>query len=392
MSSVPFGGYQNQIYREGLQGQRPSLPMAAGDLQQLAEERMTPEAYGYVAGGASSEDTMRANLEAFRRWRIVPRMLRDVGTRDLTTEVLGTPLSAPVMLAPVGVQSIVHPEAELAVARAATDVGVPVVLSTASSFTLEEVAKTVGEAPKWFQLYWPSDDELAASLLQRATGAGYDAIVVTLDTWILGWRPRDLGRAYLPFLQGEGIANYLADPVFRSRLERSPEEDPVAAVQYFTSIFSDPTVTWERLDLIRENTTKPILLKGILDPDDARMALEHGMDGIVVSNHGGRQVDGAIGALDALPGVVAAVGGRVPVLMDSGVRTGSDAFKAIALGAAAVLLGRPWVYGLATGGEDGVRHVLRNFLADLDLAFALSGCRTLADVSPANLTRAGRGG
>ena len=387
MSTEPFGAYQNAIYREGLQGRRPELPIDVDELQRLASERMTPEAYGYVAGGASSEDTMRANLDAFRRWRIVPRMLRDVGTRDLSTTVLGTDLSAPVLLAPVGVQSIVHADAELAVARAASDVGVPVVLSTASSTTLEQVAETVGDAPKWFQLYWPSDDELAASFLQRATGAGYDAVVVTLDTWILGWRPRDLQQAYLPFLQGEGVANYLADPVFRSRLDRSPEEDPVAAIQHFTAVFSDPTVTWERLDLIRENTTLPILLKGILHPDDARRALEHGMDGVVVSNHGGRQVDGAVGALDALPGVVAAVDGEVPVLFDSGVRTGSDAFKAVALGAAAVLLGRPWVYGLAAGGEDGVRHVLRNFLADLDLAFALSGCRTLAEAGPDNLTR-----
>ena len=381
---VPFANYQYEIYLAGLGGARPTQPMAIDGLEARAREVMTPEAYGYVAGAASSEDTARANLEAFRRWRIVPRMLRDVGARDLRTSVLGTAMPAPVMVAPIGVQSQVHPEAELAVARAAASLGVPMILSTASSTPMEDVAAAIGEGPRWYQLYWPRDPELARSFVQRAEKAGYAAIVVTLDTSILAWRPRDLELAYLPFLKGEGIANYLTDPVFMDGVDGS---DPQAAVWKFTTLFGDPTKTWSDIATLREHTSLPIVLKGILHPDDARAALDAGVDGIVVSNHGGRQVDGAIGALDALPGVVAAAGGRVPVLFDSGIRTGADAVKAIALGASAVLLGRPVMWGLALGGEDGVRTVLRSFLADLDLSMALSGFTKLDQLSPAILVR-----
>ena len=386
-SDVPFANYQYEIYLGGMAGRRPELPLTYDGLEARAREVLDGPAYDYVAGGVGSEDTMRANLEAFRRWRIVPRMLRDVGVRDLSTEVLDTPLKAPVLLAPVGVQSIIHAEAELAVARAAASTGTPVVLSTAASNTLEDVAEAMGETPRWFQLYWPNDPELAASFLRRAEAAGYSAIVVTLDTWLLAWRPRDLQSAYLPFLQGEGIANYLSDPVFRDGLQKTPEEDPQAAVGKWAGVFTNPTVTWDQLNFLREHTSLPILLKGILHAEDARRAVQSGMDGIVVSNHGGRQVDGAIGALDALPNVVAAVPEDFPVLLDSGVRTGADVFKALALGARAVLLGRPYVWGLAVGGEDGVRQVIRSVLAELDLTIALSGCTTLAEVGPETLAR-----
>jgi L-lactate dehydrogenase (cytochrome) len=300
-------------------------------------------------------------------------MLRNIEQRDLRVEVLGTPLPAPVMLAPIGVQSIVHPDGELAVARAASSLGVPMIASTAASYSLEEIASANGDGPRWFQLYWPREEELAASFLSRAEHAGYRAIVVTLDTFMLAWRPRDLANAYLPFLNSIGIANYLSDPVFLAPLAEPPEKDPQSAVLRFLSLFSDPTVTWERLGFLREHTTLPILLKGILHPKDARRAVDAGVDGLIVSNHGGRQVDGAIGALDALPGVVDAVSGAVPVLFDSGVRTGADAIKALALGARAVLLGRPYMWGLALGGENGVRAVVRSFLADLDLTLGLSG-------------------
>jgi isopentenyl diphosphate isomerase/L-lactate dehydrogenase-like FMN-dependent dehydrogenase len=387
MADAPFANYQNEIYLGGLGGQTPDLPVAYDDLEAAARERLTPGAYGYVAGGAGSEDTMRANGEAFRRWRIVPRFLRDVSSRDLSTEILGTKLPAPVMMAPVGVQSIVHPEGEVAVARAAASVGVPMILSTASSFAMEEVADAMGDVPRWYQLYWPRDPAVATSFVQRAEKAGYSAIVITLDTFILAWRPRDLQTAYLPFLKAEGVANYFSDPAFRAGLEKLPEEDQQAAVMHFVGMFGDPTKTWETLGAVKEATSLPVLLKGILHPDDARRAREVGMDGIIVSNHGGRQVDGSIGALDALPGVLAAVGGDVPVLFDSGVRTGSDAFKAIALGARAVLLGRPWVWGLALAGEQGVRTVLRSFLAELDLTFALSGFTSPRELSPEALVR-----
>jgi isopentenyl diphosphate isomerase/L-lactate dehydrogenase-like FMN-dependent dehydrogenase len=278
-----------------------------------------------------------------------------------------------VLLAPVGVQSIVHPDAELASARAAAELRLPFILSTASSHSIEQVAEAMGDAPRWFQLYWPRDRELATSFLERAGAAGYRAIVVTLDTWLLAWRPRDLSLAYLPFLKGEGIANYLTDPVFRAALAAPPEDDLGPAIGHWAQQFANPSVTWDDLAWLREQTRLPILLKGILHPDDARRAVERGMDGIVVSNHGGRQVDGAVGALDALPGVRDAVPERYPVLLDSGVRTGADVVKALALGADAICLGRPYVWGLSLGGQAGVEHVLRCLLAELDLTLALTG-------------------
>lgn len=381
---MEFSGYQNEIYLGGLAGAKPELPISYADLESKAREVMSPEAYGYVAGGAGSEDTMRQNLEAFRRWRIVPRMLRDVSLRDLSTEVLGTALPAPVMLAPVGVLGIVHEEGELAVARAASALGVPFILSTASSNTLEDVAAAVGDGPRWFQLYWPNDEKIAASFVSRAEGAGYSAIVVTLDVPQLAWRPRDLQGAFLPFLTGEGIANYIADPAFLGQLDEPPEQNPTGAVLKWVSVFPHPTLTWERLSWLRERTSLPILLKGVLHPKDARRAVKAGIDGIIVSNHGGRQVDGAIATLDALPAIVEQAG-ELPVLIDSGVRTGADAVKALALGARAVLLGRPYVFGLGVGGEEGVRHVLRSFLSELELTMALSGLTKISEIDPSIL-------
>jgi len=375
-----FAGYQNEIYLRGIAGERPVHPLGWDELERAAEAALSPEAAGYLLGGASTEDTMRENLAAFRRRRIVPRMLAGVAERELACEILGTRMAAPVLLGPVGVQTIVHPEGELASARAAAAAGLPFVASTASSHPLEQVAEAGG--PRWFQLYWPCVPELTASLLGRAERAGYSAIVVTLDTTLLGWRPRDLQQAYLPFLQGIGIANYVSDPVFRASLARPPEEDQRAAVERFVEVFYNPGIAWEDLAALRELTRLPILLKGIVAPDDARRAREHGIDGVIVSNHGGRQLDGAIATLDALPGVVAAVGDELAVLLDSGVRCGADAVKALALGARAVLLGRTYMYGLAVDGEAGVHRVLRAFLADLDLALALSGHRSPAELSP----------
>lgn len=371
---------QLQIYQAGLKGASPALPVSPLLLEQKAKEVLEPRAYDYVAGAAGGERTARANLEAFYRWRIVPRMLRDVSQRDLTIQLLGRTLPAPVLLAPVGVQGIIHAEAELATARAAASLGIPSVLSTLSSRPLEPVAQACGDAPRWFQLYWTTHPEVTASLLRRAEAAGYSALVVTLDTSILGWRERDLQHPYLPFLQAEGLANFFTDPVFRSLLPRPPQEDPVAAVRLWAGICSNTALTWDDLSFLRRHTRLPILLKGILHPEDAQRALDAGMDGLIVSNHGGRQVDGAIAALDALPAVVRALNRRLPVLFDSGIRRGADAIKALALGAQAVLLGRLYVWGLALGGEMGVREVLLNFLADLDLTLALSGycsCREL---------------
>jgi lactate 2-monooxygenase len=383
----PFANFQYEIYFRGLAGETPALPTSVAELEARARERLSPEAFGYVAGGAGAELTMRANLEAFERWRIVPRMLRDVSERDLATNVLGTPLPAPVLLAPIGVQSIVHPDAELAVGRAAAAHGLPAILSTAASNTLEDVAATMGQASRWYQLYWPKERELAASFVARAAAAGYGAIVVTLDTWLLGWRPRDLQNGYLPFLKGEGVANYFSDPVFRAALERPPEEDPGPAIGHWAYQFANPSVSWADLAWLREQTDLPIVLKGIIHADDARQALDAGVDGVIVSNHGGRQVDGALGALDALPGVRDAAGEQFPVLFDSGIRTGADVFKALALGADAVCLGRPYMWGLALAGQAGVEQVLRCLLAEFDLTLALSGHTEIAQLERSALTR-----
>ncbi len=383
---APFSAYQAEIFLRGMTGERPEHPVALAELEQMVARTAEPKTAAYVFGGAGSEDTIRANLEAFRRWRIVPRMLRDVSDRDLGVTVLGTVMPAPLALAPIGAQTIVHADGELAVARAAAAVGLTMTLSTVSSYTLEEVA-AAGDGPKWFQLYWPRSRELAVSLLERAERAGYRAILLTLDTFLPGWKPRDLQGAWQPFLEGVGVANYLSDPVFLSLLERPPEEDRQAAIGQFVFQFSNPSLTWKDLEWLRARTSLPIALKGILHPDDARLAREHGADGVVVSNHGGRQVDGALATLDALPAIAEAIGDEIEVLLDSGVRTGADAVKALALGADAVLLGRPYLWGLAAGGEAGVLAVLRAALAELDLTLGLSGLRRPSDLGPEALAR-----
>jgi lactate 2-monooxygenase len=373
-----YAAYAGEIYRGG---QPPALPTDPDRLEESARAVLPSEAFWYAAGGAGSGATMRANRAAFDRWGLVPRMLRDNTARDWSTTVLGTAMPAPVLLAPIGVQSILHPDGERATARAAAGIGLPMVASTAASHTLEEMAEAGG--PRWYQLYWPTDDAVTASLLGRARAAGYAVLVVTLDTWQLGWRPHDLDAAYLPFLRGIGTAVPFSDPAFRAALARPPEEDLAAAVGYRQKIFQGTARGWSHLARLRAWWDGPIVLKGIQHPDDARAALAAGMDGVIVSNHGGRQADRAVGALTALPGVVAAVAGRAPVLFDSGIRTGADAALALALGADAVLLGRPYVYGLALDGEAGVRHVLRCVLAELDITLAVAGYATLAQLRAA---------
>jgi len=366
--------YYREIYVRGLGGEAPVIPVASEELERQAIAAMEPRAANYVGAGAGSEDTIRANAEAFRRHRIVPRMLRDVAERDLATTLLGTAMPAPLMLAPIGVQVVVDDEGELATARAAAAVGTPMIASTASHFSLEEIAAAGGEeAPRWFQLYWADDRELVESFVGRAERAGYGAIVVTVDTFVPGWKPRDLQQAWLPFLNGMGLGNYFQDPVFRAALERTPEEDVGAATGHFLGLQANPALNWDDLAWLRERTSLPILIKGIQHVDDAREALARGVDGIVVSNHGGRQVDGAIASLDALPPIAAAVGDELAVLFDSGVRTGTDVLKALALGADAVCLGRPCIWALALEGEAGVEAVLKMVLAELDLTMALCG-------------------
>jgi lactate 2-monooxygenase len=363
------GQIRDAIY---VSGESP-WPISAAEWETRAAEKLEPGPFDYIAGGAGSEATMRANLEAFERRRLRPRMLTGNTERDISVEVLGTRSPAPFLLAPIGVLSIAHADGELAVARAAAATGVPMLLSSAASHSIEEVADAMGEAPRWFQLYWINDREVTASLVQRAEASGYGAIVVTVDTLTLGWRPRDLRNAFLPFVTGEGCAQFFSDPVFRSRLERPPEEDVIAAAVTMLGTFGNLGLTWDDLAWLRGQTELPLLVKGVLTGEDALKARESGVEGVVVSNHGGRQVDGAVAALDALVEVRHALGSDPLVLMDSGIRTGADVLKALALGADAVLLGRPYAYGLAVGGQEGVETVIRHLMAETDLTLALSG-------------------
>jgi lactate 2-monooxygenase len=383
---APFATYEAEIYLRGMTGELPAFPITAAALEAHVAGSADGHTLDYVFGGAGGEDSMRANLAAFRRWRLVPRVLRDVSSVDLGMTVLGTPMPAPVILAPIAAQTIAHADGELATARAAAAVGLTQILSTVSSTSIEEVA-AAGDHAKWFQLYWPRSRELAESLVHRAERAGYRAIVLTLDRSLSGWRPRELQGAWQPFLEGIGIANYLSDPVFRSLLELTPEEDPRGAIGQFVYQFANPALTWHDLEWLRASTELPIALKGILHPDDARLAREHGIEAIVVSNHGGRQLDGEVASLDALPAIVETVGGEVEILLDSGVRSGADVVKALALGADAVLLGRPYLWGLAAGGEAGVLAVLRSVLAELELTVGLTGHTDAAELDGAALVR-----
>ena len=412
---------QGAIYSAGVAGARPRVPTAMRELEAQAMRAMSPQARGYIAGGAGREDTMHDNLTAFRAWKIVPRVLRDVEHRDTSTTLLGMTLPVPILTAPIGVLEMAHPDADLAVARAAGRAGIPMIFSNQASVPMEECAAALGSTPRLFQLYWSRSDDLVRSFVERAERCGCRGIVLTLDTSMLGWRPRDLDLASLPFLRGMGIAQYTSDPVFRRELDlpltgatgsapatritwqalgvlrdllrRTPgplahklrTDWPRKAVRRFVATYSRPSLQWSDLARLRAMTSLPILLKGILHPADARLAIDHGVDAIIVSNHGGRQIDGEIASLDALPAVVAEVAGQRPVLLDSGIRGGADVFKAIALGAAAVLLGRPYVYGLALAGEHGVAEVLRNVHAEFDLTMGLAGCTTVAGIGADNV-------
>jgi lactate 2-monooxygenase len=413
--------WQKEIYLNGFAGKRSSIKVSMQSLEGEAKQHMNEKAYAYIAGGAGNESTMDANRKAFEQWKIVPRMLRNVGERNTGIELFGRKLASPILLSPVGVLEMVHPQADVAVARAAAAMGVPYIFSNQASKSMEECAAAMGNSPRWFQLYWSKSNELVQSFVQRAERCGCTALVVTLDTTLLGWRTRDLELAYLPFLEGKGIAQYTSDPVFQKLLDEPDETEqvnrkitlqsiqglismvqhypgnnffkklksgrPIKAVRKFVSIYSNPATTWDDLLWLRKQTKLPILLKGIIHPEDARKALDFGMDGIIISNHGGRQVDGSIATLDALPKIKEVIQNKIPVLLDSGVRGGADIFKAIALGANAVCIGRPYVYGLTLAGEEGVSEVIQNLMADFELTMGLSGCKNISEINPEMLTR-----
>lgn len=385
-----FGDWQLQIYLGGLSDIRPEHPMSYEELEAAAHEAMTPQIWSYVTGGGGSEHTQRANVSAFHKWGLMPRVLQGVAQRDLTTELFGVTYPTPLMMAPVGVIALCDADGQgdLATARAAAATGVPMVASTLMEVPMEDVAAELGDTPGWFQLYPPNDREVCESLVRRAEASGWSAIVVTLDTLTLGWRPRDLSIASFPQLQGLCLANYFSDPVFRSRLERPPEEDIEAATGLWALSFGNPGLTWDDMDWIRSLTDLPLLIKGVCDPEDARKAIDHGIDGIYCSNHGGRQADGGLPAIDCLEDVVQAAAGA-PVIFDSGVRTGADVIKALAMGASAVGIGRPYAYALAAGGQAGIEHQLRCLLAETDLIMAVDGYGSLADLTPQALRRVG---
>jgi lactate 2-monooxygenase len=381
MSNV--GDFQLEIYFRGLSGIRESLPLTFAELERRAHAAMPEELVAYVAGGAGNERTQEINVRAFDRWGVAPRMLVGTGKRDLSVNLFGRTLATPLMLAPIGVIGICAQDGhgDLATARAAAATGVPMIASTLSVDPMEEVVKQLGDTPGFFQLYPPNDRELAASLVHRAEAAGFAAIVVTLDTLVLGWRPRDLRLGHIPFLDGHCLANYFTDPVFRSRLERPPEAEPRLAARKWAELFGNPALSWNDLPWLRSLTKLPLILKGICHADDARRALDGGVDGIYCSNHGGRQANSGVAALDMLPAIVKACG-NAPVLFDSGVRSGEHIVKALALGARAVGIGRPYVYGLALAGTHGIVHLLRCLLAEADLLMAIDGYPTIADLTP----------
>ncbi|MDR4889576.1 alpha-hydroxy-acid oxidizing protein [Fredinandcohnia sp. QZ13] len=356
------------------------LPVSYTEWEERAKEKLAAGPFGYVNGAAGAGDTMKANVDAFKQYRIRPRICRDISKRSLDISLFGSKYPVPFLFAPIGVNSIVHADAEVAPAKSAASLGIPYILSNVSTTPMEKVAEAMGDAPRWFQLYPPVNQDLTKSFLNRAEKAGFSAIVVTIDSTLLGWRETDLRNSFLPFLTGEGMGNYFTDPVFLSMLDEPPEQNLQAACKKALSEGNNTGFSWKDLEFIKKETKLPVLLKGLTHPDDALLAVEHGADGIIVSNHGGRQLDGAIATLEALPSVCEAVEHKVPVLMDSGIRRGADIIKALALGASAVLVGRPYIYGLAVAGETGVKAVMENLIAETELQMAICGRKSISEI------------
>jgi len=395
---------QREIYVHGVAGIKPLIPIDFPSLELAAKQKLSSEAFAYIAGGAGLEFTMQANRSAWDKYAIVPRMLKSVGEATLSRTLLGHSYPLPFFLSPIGVLELAHPEGDLAVARACKETGVPMMVSNQASHSMEEISRVLAGSPWFFQLYVSRSDELVSSFVKRAEQAGANGLVITLDTTMLGWRPRDLNLAYLPFLQGKGIAQYTSDPVFQKLCRELPPDQnkkkinlhsiagllrlaakvpgpyfenlrgkALDQVRTFTSIYSRPDLDWEAIEKIKSSTRLPVILKGIQHPDDAVRAMNAGIDAIYVSNHGGRQVDGAIGSIDALAAISPVVKNKISVLFDSGIRCGADILKALALGASMVGIGRPYAYALALAGARGVEELILNLAADFELTMALAG-------------------
>ncbi|KAF8194354.1 oxidoreductase [Mycena galopus ATCC 62051] len=410
----PWSGFMLDIYR-GRKGVEPLGTVVFDEIEAKAKEKLKDYggAFMYAGGSAGTNSTYRGNQRAFEKYRIVPRMLVDATTRSLETTIFGVKYPSPIFIAPIGVQGIFSAEAELGAARAAKNIGVPFIMSTASTRSIEDVAEANGDGHRWYQLYWPAGKDVLLSILSRAKASGFTALVVTLDTMLLGWRPHDLETSYIPFGHGVGVQVGMSDPVFMARHGREPIKNPRPKFPYDSAamdkacLAGDPEAldgmflgmewlkecnsglfhSWEDLRFIRENWEGPLVLKGIQSVPDAEKALDYGVDGIIVSNHGGRQVDGAIPSLYALarimrsPTVKAAqAAGKLTILFDSGIRTGPDIIKAMALGAQGVLLGRPWLYGGIIAGQAGIEQVLKHTLTDLDTTLGLAGFASLSEI------------
>lgn len=378
--------YEQEIFAKGLSYQRPPLTFKADQWEPLAKARLSAESWGYIGGNAGTGETYQKNLESFKKWSIVPSRLVKADFPNLKTTVLGKEYPYPVALAPVGVQKIFHPQAESGAARAAAAEGVPYILSTASSTSIEDVAKANGDGARWYQLYWPSNEhnDVTISLLNRAKASGYTALVVTLDTYMLGWRPSDMDNGYNPFLRADnvGVEIGFTDPVYQKKFKEAhgkeiSEDMGTAASEWASTVFPGLSHSWEDVKFLQEHWDGPIVLKGVQSVADAKKAVEIGVQGIVVSNHGGRQQDGGAASLTMLPKIVDAVGDKLDIIFDSGIRCGADIAKALALGAKMVLVGRPYIYGLTLEGEEGVKHVIRSLLGDLDLTLHLAGVPTV---------------
>jgi lactate 2-monooxygenase len=382
----PFAAHQWQIYSKGMfEGLVPVVTTDPNALEAQAKQHLSAKSFAYVAGGAGAGLTMDANREAFKHVRLVPRMMRDTSKRDLSVTLFGTKYHSPVLIAPIGVQTLFHADGECGVAQVAGELGLPYIMSTASNVSIEELAKASGEGSRWFQLYWPRTDEITLSILKRARENGFTVLVVTLDTFTLSWRPQDLDLGHLPFVKGVGNKVGLTDPVFQRIYKENTGQDiseniVTASVAWQRDAFSGQAHVWEKIQFLKDNWDGAVVLKGIQHIEDALKAVEAGVDGIVVSNHGGRQLDGAIGSLSVLPEIVDAVGDKLTVLFDSGIRTGTDIMKALALGAKAVLVGRPWVYGLGVAGKEGAKAVLEGLLADFDQSMCLAGFKSISEL------------
>ncbi|NOT37948.1 MAG: lactate 2-monooxygenase [Saprospiraceae bacterium] len=408
-----------EIYLKGNSGIKPIIPLCYEELESKAKKALPKNSYDYIYTGAGKHIGVSNNQSAFKKYAIRPRMLHGNASLDTSVKIFDTQLQSPFLFAPIGVLELAHPKGDLELAKASRNLQIPMIISNQASYSMEAITDTLQNMDRWFQLYFSKNYEFVESLIQRAEETKCSAIVITVDTTILGWRQMDLQNAFLPFTLGKGIAQYTSDPVFKKLMQQKPSsynkmaitpalivnmlgalsrfpgsllsnlvsKDPIKAIRKFIEIYSKPDLNWNDIRWIKSKTKLPLLIKGILRSDDAKIAMQHGVDGIIVSNHGGRQVDHVISSLDALVEIKSQIPASYPLLLDSGIRTGTDAFIALCLGAKSVLVGRPYVYSLAINGHQGVTECMNNFITELHIMMMLSGVKNLNELSPELLVK-----